>query len=85
MFEDAMVGLLDMFLKPIETIVRMFPAMPAETQGLWPEQMAQYLTWFGNIFDLDALTIMVSTIVTFEISLFAIRLTLKIYKLLPLT
>ena len=84
MIDGALFNFFDGLCNILESIINIFPDIQ-ENVVMLPEGFGEYVYWIGNIVDVDALAILIMTIVTYEIAMISVRITLFIWRLLPFT
>lgn len=72
-------ALLDVIFGVIDWVIGLFPANSLDLSGLAEGQ--QYLGWVGLMFDMTAIAAAVSVMVTVELALVTVRLSLWVWKL----
>ena len=76
MITDA---ILDVIFGVVDWVIGLFPVNTLDLSGLAEGQ--QYLTWVGLMFDMTAIAAAVSVMVTVEVALVTVRLSLFVWRL----
>ena len=75
-------SIVDTIFNILTSIVELFPDMP-EAIALLPEDMSDYISWVGNVINVDALTTVVGIFIAYEVIMITVRLSLFIWRLTP--
>ena len=70
--------ILDAIFGAVDWLIGLFPANTLDLSGLAEGQ--QYLSWVGLMFDMNAIAAAVGVMMTVEIALIGVRLSLWIWK-----